>query len=258
MACCCGRSKAFEPVMSLLRVFENIPIVGHLISSVYACCSDKDRAERAGLKATVGLACVVCNCPAEAVDEVVRYRSEKLFSTSLEPRPNWMKKFSRRTISQLCLPASHQSSTYFMDRKLQQIPLVEGWSRCQILSIKEQLIGGLRLFDLRVMTDDKTKEIWTHHNVVACVTFKDVLQQVRDFLIEYPSEIVALHITNDGKSIDWTTVHSLINEYVGKKLIMPAMSNSKIGKLSFFINILLHTKFLNRTIITKLKPTCQL
>ena len=69
----------------------------------------------------MGLALAVCNCPAEAVDESVRHRSPKLMSYRMTPRPDWMKNYKRRTLRHLCMPASHQSATYAMDRKLEQV-----------------------------------------------------------------------------------------------------------------------------------------
>lgn len=228
---------ALQPVWSVLRVLENIPVIGHLVAALYACCGLKDKAERAGIKASVGIICVACNAPAETVDELVRYRSKKLYSVKPTPQTEWMKRFALKTLSQLCLPASHQSGTYNMDHKLKQIPLVEGWSRCQKINIKQQLLAGVRFLDLRLMTDEKTKEIWLHHNVVACVTFKSVLEQVRDFIVEFPSEIVGIYMTNDGKSLDWGCVHSYISEYIGSKLIDETMKTMRIGK-NYFSTVL--------------------
>lgn len=229
---CCTKAdatcrKVMEPFFSILRVLENIPILGHIISAIYACSNCKDRAERAGIKATIGLVLAVCNCPAEAVDEMARYRSPKLISFRMTPRPDWMKAFHRRTLRHICMPASHQSSSYFVAKKLDEVPMVEGWSRCQDLSIDSQLWGGVRLLDLRVMTYGR--DIWTHHQKVLCVKLKEILEVVRDFVSENPSEIVFLYITNDGKHVEWMNVHSLLNEYLGKKLIPEHMREMNIG-----------------------------
>ena len=240
MTCCrcCTKAdatcrKVMEPFLAILRVLENIPIIGHIISAIYGCSGCKDQAERAGIKATVGIGFASCNCPAEMIDEMVRHRSPKQLSFVMVPRPDWMKRFHQRTLRHICIPGSHQSPTYSMSKKLEEIPMVEGWSRCQDLSIDSQLYGGVRLLDLRVITYDG--DVWTHHQKVICVKFRDILETVRDFITENPSEIVFLYITNDGKNVDWMSVHSLLNEYLGSRLIPEHMRDMKIGRPYTFI-----------------------
>ncbi len=235
MFCLCNRAygscrRACEPVWSTLRVLENLPLIGHMVAALYACCGLKSQAERSALKATLGIIMVVINFPAEMMDEISRRRSRKIFSYRLTPRNEWMSRFRSRSLNNLCLPGTHQSATYHIDRKLSPIPLVEGWSQCQGLDIETQLVGGVRLLDLRITSDTKTNEIWLHHNVVYCVKFKEVMETVRDFVVEHPSEIIILHLANDGKPIDWGNVHTVINEFVGTRLIPQHMRNRSIGQ----------------------------
>lgn len=93
--------------------------------------------------------------------------------------------------------------------------------------MEQQLHGGVRFLDLRLMTHKK--EIWLHHNIVVCVKLREVLTVVRDFVKENPSEIVGLYLNNDGKPLDWGTAHSLINELLGHCLIPEHMKEMKIG-----------------------------
>ena len=222
------RSRGMEGCLATLRCLENVPIVGHIVAAGYACAGSKDKAERAGLKATAGLALCICNFPAEVIDESTRQRSPKLDSPGLMNRRDWMKRHHRRQLRHLCLPGSHQSATYNMADKLKPIPMVEGWSRCQKLSIQAQLYGGIRFFDFRVMTHDG--DTWLHHNVVVCKRLRDVLQQIGDFIAENPTELIFIYLNSDGKAVDWAQCQGYIQDIFGDRLVMEHMRDMLIGK----------------------------
>ena len=222
-----------EVCMSIGRALENIPIIGHGVAAIYGCCKNKDKAERAGIKATLGIVCCICNFPAEAVDECSRKRSPKINSDYLARRADWMKGHHGRVLKSICLPASHQSGTALIDKKLKPIPLVEGWSRCQGYSIEQQLIGGIRFLDLRLMTHES--DVWIHHNVIACVTLKSVLITVRDFISKHTSEIVCLYMTNDGKPLDWGLCHTYLQEYLGGRMIHEHLKDMLIGRYYIYV-----------------------
>ena len=206
---------------SILRVLENIPVIGHLLALFYICMGHKNSAQRAAIKATIGILLAIVNVPAEIIDEIRRKKPKLMYTYHLAARPQWMKSFKRRSLRHLCLPGSHQSATNDVHKHLRSVPMVEGWSKCQKVDIMAQLVGGIRFFDLRLMSDTKTKEVWTHHNVVQCVKFRDVLRSVSDFVKQYPTEIVSLHLTNDGKDLDWSQVRTFINEYISPPRIIP-------------------------------------
>ena len=212
----------------MLRCLENLPGIGHLVAAGYGCAKNKDKAERAGIKATVGIILFAFNFPAEVVDELGRKVSWKLRSRGLTTRANWMRHHRGKILRNMCLPGSHQSATYHMHRKLRAVPMVEGWSRCQKLSIDLQLYGGIRFLDLRLMNDGA--DIWCHHNLVTCVKLRKVLECVRDFINENKSEIVFLYMTNDGKNLEWPTVNAHVNEYLSGRLIMEHQRDMLIGK----------------------------
>ena len=197
---------------------------------------DKDKAERSALKATFGIILGILSFPVEIFDEIFRTRSKKLFAFSLSPKPDWMKKYHRRTLRHLCLPGSHQSGTYIMERKLKPIPMVEGWSRCQSLGVEQQLMGGIRFLDFRLLTDPTDKEVWLHHNMVTCEKFRYILDTIQDFVTEYPSEMVCMFLSKDGKHLDWGTVNALLTEYLGQRICPPDMREMAIGN-SLQINI---------------------
>ena len=223
MSCGCGQA-----CLSLLRALENIPVLGHGIAMGYACAGNKDKAERAAIKATVGIFFAVCNCPVELVDECVRTRSEKLQRRYVASRDSWMANHQHRKLTQICLPGSHQSGTYHMQQKLKPIPMVEGWSRCQRLSIYDQLRAGIRFLDLRVM--DHSGDVWLHHNLVVCIKFKDVLLQVQTFISEHPTEIVGLYLSADGKQVDWALCDNYVMEFFKERLVFEHQKEMLIGE----------------------------
>src|SRR6218665_3898372 len=116
---------------STLRCLENIPILGHLMAAGYACGGGRAKGERAGLKATGGIVLAPINLVAEIADEATRKRSKRLEGSPLGSRPDWMKKHHTKTLRSICVPGAHNAGTFRMSKKLKQMPLIEGWSRCQ-------------------------------------------------------------------------------------------------------------------------------
>jgi hypothetical protein len=152
----------------------------------------------------------------------------KLDSPALMDRRKWMRRHHRKQLRNLCLPGSHQSGTDHMQQKLRRIPMSEGWSRCQKLSVEAQLYGGIRFFDFRVMTHGD--QVWLHHNVVICRQLLDVFRHIKEFVTENPSEIVFIHLDRDGKNVSWGQVHEFIHECFGDNLIMEHMKDMLIGQ----------------------------
>ena len=118
-----------------------------------------------------------------------------------------------------------------MVKKLKAIPMSEGWSRCQSFDIYEQLIGGVRFLDFRIMDHDG--DLWLHHNIVICVSLKDALTKVKTFISEFPTEIVGIYITNDGKTVDWRKCNDYINMFFKERLMFEHMKDMLIGKMIF-------------------------
>lgn len=229
---CCNRldgqcMKCAEPCMSWLRCLENLPVIGHIVAAGYGCAKHKSKAERAGLKATIGLIFGIIQFPVELVDESVRRRSPKLYSTGLSWRADWMKSYDHMSLAQLCLPATHQSATYTTHKKLRALPLLSGWSECQNISIRDQLEGGIRFLDLRVMSYEN--ELWTHHNVIICVKLSEIFKEIKEFINNHSDEVVGIYITNDGKDLNWDDCMKLIEKDFEDRLILEYMRDQPIG-----------------------------
>lgn len=81
---------------------------------------------------------------------------------------------------------------------------------------------------------DYEADIWLHHNVVICIKFKEALASVHKFITQYPSEIIGLYLTADGKEVDWLGVNACIQEVLKDRLIFEHMKDMLIGLLVLF------------------------
>ncbi len=101
-----------------------------------------------------------------------------------------------RRISQLNLFGTHDSLTAFVS--------LEKMSRCQSLTLKEQLSLGVRLIDIRLSKEKG--EFYLVHSLADCYTdeskkerlsFSPVLDECMKFLKENPEELLVLSVKQD-------------------------------------------------------------
>lgn len=130
----------------------------------------------------------------------------------------WMKEFSDDTsLSALSIPGTHNSPTYH-----KALPSV----RCQAVSPREQLENGVRFFDIRVQpqnpSDAKNDELNLVHGVFPISLtgpkkFRGLLNQVREFLKENPSETVIFSLKREGAgdATDQQLSQILRDHYIG-------------------------------------------
>ena len=99
-------------------------------------------------------------------------------------------------IADITLPGTHNSCTQNVDLKY--------FTKCQDMSIYEQLQAGIRLLDIRIELDGDN--IKTVHSVIDCrnkpfsrqkLLFDGVLADIRRFLTENPSETVLVCLNRD-------------------------------------------------------------
>lgn len=99
-------------------------------------------------------------------------------------------------LSEINLSGTHDSATAFVSW--------EKMSRCQSLTIKEQLALGIRLFDIRLYR--RGKNFFLVHGIANCYTdekkekllcFDEVLGEFKSFLKENPKETVVVSIKQD-------------------------------------------------------------
>ncbi|MBQ7005206.1 MAG: hypothetical protein IJN68_02095 [Clostridia bacterium] len=99
-------------------------------------------------------------------------------------------------LSGINLPGTHDSCTAYCT--------MPNMSRCQSMTVKEQLNAGVRLFDIRL--GRKSEEFFLVHSLATCFSdaenrnvlyFDEVLDIFRAFLKENPEEILVISVKQD-------------------------------------------------------------
>lgn len=100
--------------------------------------------------------------------------------------PSWMKNITDRSISTITFPGTHDTCC----RKTWEI------AECQSWTIEDQLKAGIRYVDIRCR---HIHNIFTiHHGIVYCkIVFSEVLDIVKNFLKENPSECILMRVKEE-------------------------------------------------------------
>jgi len=113
---------------------------------------------------------------------------------------NWMgeyidyyPEFGKKKIYQICIPGTHHSGF------LGSPSILNGWSKPQKLTITQQLLAGIRMFDFRVCDDTGTHGIVISHTIASRYRLENALNEVHTFLSEHTKEIVILWVRKDKK-----------------------------------------------------------
>ena len=128
----------------------------------------------------------------------------------------WMKNIPGETlICDVNLPGTHDSATRFCE-----FPY---FSRCQELSITEQLNIGVRFLDLRVAISEgklmlvhASSKCFKAPSDKAFLMLDDVLSDCEDFLKANPSEALIISIKRDHGDTSENTFDLLFKEYLGR------------------------------------------
>jgi len=107
--------------------------------------------------------------------------------------PNWMGQLDDETpISLLAIPGTHDTCARSEAQGVR-------W-KCQSVSIQEQLLGGIRYFDIRLVLEDGVFQV--HHRTVAQnITFSEVQNTVSDFLMKNPSEFLYMRVKHEDGTL---------------------------------------------------------
>ncbi len=113
-----------------------------------------------------------------------------------------------RSLAQLSIPGSHDSAA--------RVELYPGTSKCQSLTIEDQLAAGVRYFDLR-LRDDHDKFALYHGIVDQQTSFDDVVAAMLAFLDAHPGETVIASVKQEvDPSGATTSFEDLFAAYVAK------------------------------------------
>eukprot|EP00794_Sanderia_malayensis_P011008 gene11008-12171_t len=164
---------------------------------------------------------------------------------------NWMSNLpeplQKKPITDLCIPGSHDSGTFYLDKNSNIAPdesktikvlvrifgkiaknIIYRWSVTQDLNLTEQLEHGVRYLDLRVAYEPKVKDFRAVHGLYG-LTYKELFGEIADFLNKHPKEIVILDFNhlmsfNQGASQELIT---LLMKSLGQKLYGPGKLGPK-------------------------------
>ncbi|EZG55652.1 hypothetical protein GNI_110230 [Gregarina niphandrodes] len=106
----------------------------------------------------------------------------------------------------VCIPGSHDSASYECSHRARGVAqkglmeFIRSFVRTQDKSVYDQLCAGVRFLDLRVCIDplDRTQIPYCAHGGYRCANLIEVLVDVRQFLTEYPTEVVFLSCKPDA------------------------------------------------------------
>lgn len=100
-----------------------------------------------------------------------------------------------RPLRDIVIPGSHDAGTYKLENEIDN-----NSSKCQQITILEQLRAGSRYLDLRAWKAND-KQYWMYHGFVwAHVKLEDVLTDIKTFLAESPGEVVIATLLIDEKT----------------------------------------------------------
>ena len=136
-------------------------------------------------------------------------------------RSNWMEEcwesIKNREIWNVILPGTHNSGTFNDDNTT--------GCRCQDINIGDQLQGGIRYLDIRVMkwNDQYVMHHEGHHVTNGTQDLQPALEQMAQFAINNPYEIFIVHLDSGYKSNltdnDKTAVKLMFYNYLSYRLV---------------------------------------
>ncbi len=167
--------------------------------------------------------------------------TEQVSEKTAEHSADWMAELEDdKRLNELVLPGTHDSATQYVQ--------LGYFSKCQALSIREQLEAGFRYLDIRLGFSDR--ELKLMHGFVNCKTgsmpwsgtlyLKELLEQCYDFLEAHPSEAVAFVVKHEHgdepSAMVASALSKLIREnpeywYAGTEI--PTLAEAR-GKLVLF------------------------
>ena len=134
-------------------------------------------------------------------------------------------------LSSIALPGTHDSGALY------DHALLANTAKCQSLTIREQLLAGVKYFDIRLVRDNGTLRVY-HGSVDQKQTFDEVLTAFYEYLDAYPSEALIVCIKEEdaakgeNEAFD-TMVKAKINENASRwytQNAIPTLKDAR-GKL---------------------------
>jgi len=108
--------------------------------------------------------------------------------------PDWMRDIDdAMPISLIAVPGTHDTCARSEAQGVK-------W-KCQTVGIQEQLLGGIRYLDIRLVLENGIFQV--HHRTVAQnITFSEVQKTAIDFLRKYPSEFLFMRVKHEAGTLE--------------------------------------------------------
>lgn len=141
--------------------------------------------------------------------------TERPDGTAVDGSADWMRRLNdEQPLNEIALPGTHNSAAVYTPYAF--------FTKCQAMSIREQLEAGFRYLDLRLGATEARDGFRLLHGAYPCqtrlfgkdLTFDEVLAQCRAFLDEHPSETVLLALKLEDDSLTTRECQFLLDAYV--------------------------------------------
>lgn len=155
--------------------------------------------------------------------------TETVDTTPVEGSADWMKELDGELpLNQIVLPGSHDSATQYVQLAF--------FSKCQALSVAEQLEAGCRYLDIRLGVDGHNDTFKLMHGFTNCRTspfnpvdklyLDDLLDDCYDFLKKHPTETVVFAVKQEHGKDSVAVFESMLNSYIREDADMWLLTDS--------------------------------
>ena len=155
--------------------------------------------------------------------------TETVDTTPVEGSADWMKELDGELpLNQIVLPGSHDSATRYVQLAF--------FSKCQALSVAEQLEAGCRYLDIRLGVDGHNDTFKLMHGFTNCRTspfnpvdklyLDDLLDDCYAFLKKHPTETVVFAVKQEHGKDSVAVFESMLNSYIREDADMWLLTDS--------------------------------
>ncbi len=155
--------------------------------------------------------------------------TETVDTTPVEGSADWMKELDGELpLNQIVLPGSHDSATQYVQLAF--------FSKCQALSVAEQLEAGCRYLDIRLGVDGHNDTFKLMHGFTNCRTspfnpvdklyLDDLLDDCYAFLKKHPTETVVFAVKQEHGKDSVAVFESMLNSYIREDADMWLLTDS--------------------------------
>lgn len=141
-----------------------------------------------------------------------------------------IEKFSNLKINKIIVPGTHDSCAYQLIPKYEKsiwkkigsrVDIAKRWTLCQDKTIYDQLMIGVRHFDIRLT---KENDIYYVSHTFICDTLSSILEQFNEFITMFKDEFIFVSLDKDANGnfdeVDMKNVGRLIKDRFENRCIM--------------------------------------